>query len=193
MPYSIVHATQFFEFAKGLADGVTDGDAVVCRREDPAQIVSDDVAAAVGRTAVGSRSTAWWRSRARRRSSSRSSSAWDSPPRTTPARSSLTRRPRTQISLQDATLLPGPDAHIAETRFADWLAQPSVPPGWPLSAGGHLFSSATGHDPGLRVRASDELDPHAPAEPRIRGRQIGHAGTAQHRNTSRAAAYPQCL
>jgi uncharacterized protein YbjT (DUF2867 family) len=24
--------------------------------------------------------------------------------------------------LQETTLLPGPDAHIAETRFADWLA-----------------------------------------------------------------------
>ncbi|MET9090388.1 NAD(P)H-binding protein, partial [Streptomyces sp. NPDC004237] len=28
LPYSIVHATQFFEFAKGLADGVTEGDTV---------------------------------------------------------------------------------------------------------------------------------------------------------------------
>jgi hypothetical protein len=25
--------------------------------------------------------------------------------------------------LQEATLLPGPDAHIAGTRFADWLTQ----------------------------------------------------------------------
>ncbi|MET9089921.1 hypothetical protein ABZX77_50110, partial [Streptomyces sp. NPDC004237] len=25
--------------------------------------------------------------------------------------------------LQDDTLLPGPDAHIAEVRFADWLAR----------------------------------------------------------------------
>jgi hypothetical protein len=37
MPYSIVHATQFFEFAKGLADGVTDGrHRASARREDPA-------------------------------------------------------------------------------------------------------------------------------------------------------------
>lgn len=27
--------------------------------------------------------------------------------------------------LQETTLLPGPDAHIAETRFTDWLAQQS--------------------------------------------------------------------
>jgi uncharacterized protein YbjT (DUF2867 family) len=25
--------------------------------------------------------------------------------------------------LEENTLLPGPDAHLAETRFADWLAQ----------------------------------------------------------------------
>src|SRR6476619_6416030 len=52
-PYSIVHATQFFEFAKGLADGVTVGDTVHLPDAKIQPIVSDDVAAAVARTAVG--------------------------------------------------------------------------------------------------------------------------------------------
>jgi uncharacterized protein YbjT (DUF2867 family) len=53
MPYSIVHATQFFEFVKAIADEATDGTTV---RVPPALIqpmAADDVAAAVARVAVG--------------------------------------------------------------------------------------------------------------------------------------------
>src|SRR5262245_35159137 len=53
IPYSIVHATQFFEFLKGLADTATDGDQV---RLPPAffqPMAADDVARAVGVIAVG--------------------------------------------------------------------------------------------------------------------------------------------
>jgi len=53
IPYSIVHATQFFEFLLGIADSATDGNTV---RLPPALIqpmAADDVAAAVGRVAVG--------------------------------------------------------------------------------------------------------------------------------------------
>jgi len=124
IPYSIVHATQFFEFAKGLADGMTEGDTVHLPDAKIQPIVSDDVAAAVGRTSVG-----------------------------TPANGvvevagpdvfqleefirmglSATNDPRETVTdpkatywgaeLQESTLLPGPGAHIAETRFADWLAR----------------------------------------------------------------------
>jgi uncharacterized protein YbjT (DUF2867 family) len=53
IPYSIVHATQFFEFMQGIADAATDGNTV---RLPPALIqpmAADDVASAVGRVAVG--------------------------------------------------------------------------------------------------------------------------------------------
>jgi uncharacterized protein YbjT (DUF2867 family) len=53
IPYSIVHATQFFEFVKSIADGATDEGTV---RLAPALIqpmAADDVATAVGRIAVG--------------------------------------------------------------------------------------------------------------------------------------------
>jgi uncharacterized protein YbjT (DUF2867 family) len=53
IPYSIVHATQFFEFIDGIADGATEGDTV---RLPPALIqpmAADDVASGVGRVAVG--------------------------------------------------------------------------------------------------------------------------------------------
>jgi uncharacterized protein YbjT (DUF2867 family) len=53
IPYSIVHATQFFEFIKRIADDATDGMTV---RLPPVLIqpmAADDVAKAVGRIAVG--------------------------------------------------------------------------------------------------------------------------------------------
>ncbi|MYS78235.1 NAD(P)H-binding protein, partial [Streptomyces sp. SID5926] len=53
IPYSIVHATQFFEFMKGIAESATDGDTVRLAPVKIRPIFSDDVAAAVGRTAVG--------------------------------------------------------------------------------------------------------------------------------------------
>jgi uncharacterized protein YbjT (DUF2867 family) len=53
IPYSIVHATQFFEFITGIADAASDGNTV---RLPPALIqpmAADDVAATVGRVAIG--------------------------------------------------------------------------------------------------------------------------------------------
>jgi len=53
IPYSIVHATQFFEFVQGIADAATDGNTV---RLPPALIqpmAAEDVAAAVSRVAIG--------------------------------------------------------------------------------------------------------------------------------------------
>ena len=75
IPYSIVHATQFFEFMNGIADQATDGNAV---RLPPALIqpmAADDVASAVARVAVGPAAKRDWRSRDRKSSASTSSSA----------------------------------------------------------------------------------------------------------------------
>ena len=54
IPYSIVHATQFFEFVKSIADAATDGDTVRLAPVLIQPMAAEDVAAAVGRTAVGS-------------------------------------------------------------------------------------------------------------------------------------------
>src|SRR3954469_13845056 len=54
IPFSIVHATQFFEFARRIADEATDGDVV---RMPPVlfqPIAGEEVAQTVGRVAVGS-------------------------------------------------------------------------------------------------------------------------------------------
>ncbi|MEU0072056.1 SDR family oxidoreductase [Streptomyces sp. NPDC006332] len=122
--YSIVHATQFFEFAKGLADGVTEGDTVHLPDAKIQPIVSDDVAAAVSRTAVGGpvngvvevagpevfqleefiRMGLSAQNDPRKIVTDPQATYWGAP-------------------LQEATLLPGAGAHIAGTRFGDWLAQ----------------------------------------------------------------------
>ncbi len=53
VPYSIVHATQFFEFIKSIAALATDGDTVRLPPVLFQPLASEDVAKAVGRTAVG--------------------------------------------------------------------------------------------------------------------------------------------
>jgi uncharacterized protein YbjT (DUF2867 family) len=53
IPYSIVHATQFFEFVKRIADDATDGTTVRLPSALIQPMAADDVAKAVGKVAVG--------------------------------------------------------------------------------------------------------------------------------------------
>src|SRR5262245_31839302 len=53
IPYSIVHATQFFEFIKRIADEATDGTTVRLPSVLIQPMAADDVAKAVAATAVG--------------------------------------------------------------------------------------------------------------------------------------------
>jgi len=53
IPYSIVHATQFFEFWQGIADEATDGNKVRVPPVFIQPIAADDVAASVAKVATG--------------------------------------------------------------------------------------------------------------------------------------------
>jgi uncharacterized protein YbjT (DUF2867 family) len=53
IPYSIVHATQFFEFMKGIADAATDGNTVRLAPVLIQPMAAEDVATEVARVAVG--------------------------------------------------------------------------------------------------------------------------------------------
>jgi uncharacterized protein YbjT (DUF2867 family) len=53
IPFSIVHATQFFEFAKGIADDATEGEVVRLPDALIQPIAADDVAAAVCEVSLG--------------------------------------------------------------------------------------------------------------------------------------------
>src|SRR6185312_9225864 len=53
IPYSIVHATQFFELVRGIADEATDGNEVHLPPALFQPMAADDVASGVARVAVG--------------------------------------------------------------------------------------------------------------------------------------------
>jgi len=53
IPYSIVHATQFFEFLKAIADAATDGNTVRLAPVLIQPMAAEDVATAVAKVAVG--------------------------------------------------------------------------------------------------------------------------------------------
>ena len=129
IPYSIVHATQFYEFMKSIADAATDGDTV---RLPPALIqpmAAEDVAGAVGRITVGSPVNG---------------TIEIAGPDQFPLVELVRRRlsdlgdPREVVTDPDATyfgiqpgervLLPGDGARIAQTRFDEWAASAPAPP-----------------------------------------------------------------
>ncbi|MGV9238870.1 SDR family oxidoreductase [Streptomyces nigra] len=124
IPYSIVHATQFFEFMKGIAEAATDGDTVRLAPVKIRPVFSDDVAAAVGRTAVGTPVGGVVEVAGPEEFQLdeliRKGLAAKKDPRQVVTD---VHAPYFGAELQETTLLPGPDAHIAATRFADWLAQ----------------------------------------------------------------------
>jgi uncharacterized protein YbjT (DUF2867 family) len=53
LPYSIVHATQFFEFFRAIANDATSGDEVRLPHALIQPMAADDVASALGRVATG--------------------------------------------------------------------------------------------------------------------------------------------
>ncbi|MCP9949803.1 SDR family oxidoreductase [Actinomadura madurae] len=123
IPFSIVHATQFFEFARRIADEATDGDAV---RMPPVlfqPMAGDEVAQNVGRVAVGSplngaveiggperfRMDEFFRD---------ALTAWDDPRR-------IVTDPHAHYfgaEMREGDLVPGDGATLGETKYADWLA-----------------------------------------------------------------------
>jgi uncharacterized protein YbjT (DUF2867 family) len=128
IPYSIVRATQFFEFIPGIADAATDGATV---RLPPAlfqPIAADDVARAVARIALGSPVNGI------REVAGPDQFRLDELIR---ERFRATGDPRIVVTDRQAryfgitpgerTLLPGDDACLAATHYADWLNQSAIP------------------------------------------------------------------
>jgi len=123
-PYSIIRATQFFEFVKGIADLSTDGNTV---RLPPALIqpmAADDVASAVCRIALGSPVNGTVEvggpEQFRLPELVRRGLAARKDPRVVVA------DPYARyygIELSESALVPGGDARLGETRFETWLSQ----------------------------------------------------------------------
>ncbi|WP_190037786.1 SDR family oxidoreductase [Streptomyces fructofermentans] len=125
VPYSLVHATQFFEFMKGIVAGATKDDGTVHLAPIKIQpIYSDDVATAVARTAVGDPVNGTFEVAGpdtfQLDELIRDGLAAKNDPRTVVVDP---KAPYFGAVLQETTLLPGPDARLGETHFADWSAQ----------------------------------------------------------------------
>ena len=127
--YSIVRATQFYEFMKRIADDATDGNTV---RLPPAQIqplAADDVASGVGRVSVGAPLNGMVEiagpEQFRLDELIRGVLTTRNDPR------EVVTDPQARyfgINPGEGALLPGPDARLAETRFSDWLEQQVATP-----------------------------------------------------------------
>lgn len=128
IPYTIVHATQFFEFFKSIADAATSGNTVRLAPVRIQPMAAEDVASAVGRTAVGApvngivevagpqqfRLDQFIRRGLEERNDPRE----------------VVADPEARYFgalLSERTLLPGKDARLGETRLDDWLKQSLVP------------------------------------------------------------------
>jgi uncharacterized protein YbjT (DUF2867 family)/nitrite reductase/ring-hydroxylating ferredoxin subunit len=122
IPYSIVHATQFFEFAKSIADAATNGNTVRVAPVLFQPMSADDVAAAVAEVAVGAPVNGIIEIAGPERF------RFDQF-----IRRALSARNDTRMVVDDAharyfgaelseqSLVPGDNARLGKTRFEDWL------------------------------------------------------------------------
>lgn len=123
IPYSIVHATQFFEFVKSIADAATDGDEVRLAPVLIQPMAADDVASAVGRVATGEPLNGMVETggpeQFRLDELIRRGLAAAGDPRTVVA----DREARYfGAKLTERMLVPGDDARLGEIDFATWIA-----------------------------------------------------------------------
>ncbi|WP_221354094.1 SDR family oxidoreductase [Streptomyces beigongshangae] len=122
IPYSIVRATQFFEFAKGIAAGATRGGTVRLPSSLLRPLASDDVVEAVGRVAVAAPLNAVTEvagpEELRLDEFVRTGLAAEKDPREVVTDESVGYF---GAHVRGRELLPGPGAHLAGTRFTEWL------------------------------------------------------------------------
>jgi uncharacterized protein YbjT (DUF2867 family) len=127
IPYSIVRATQFFEFAKGIADFSTDGNKVRLPSALIQPMAADDVASAVGEVAVGQPINGTVEiggpEQFRLDELIRRYFAQFNDPR------EVIPDPNAGyygVKVGERTLVPGNDARLSKTRFETWLTQPAA-------------------------------------------------------------------
>lgn len=127
VPYSIVRATQFFEFIKGIADFSTEGNKVRLPSALIQPMAADDVAGAVARVATGAPVNDTVEVGGPEKFHldelvRRALSAWKDP------REVVTDLHATYygIEVKERTLVPEDDAKLGKKRLEEWLAQSVV-------------------------------------------------------------------
>jgi uncharacterized protein YbjT (DUF2867 family) len=124
IPYSIVRATQFFEFVKGIADLSTDGNKVRLPSALIQPMAANDVAEAVGRIAVGSPVNGIVEVGGPEQFHLDELVRRDLAARKDPREVVADPHARYYgIKVSERTLVPDNDARLGETRFETWLTQ----------------------------------------------------------------------
>ncbi len=122
IPYSIVHATQFFEFVKTIAASSSEGDSIRVAPVLIQPMSADDIAAAVGRVSVGTPLNGMVEvagpEQFRFDELVRRYLAAHNDPRQVVSDS---HAPYFGYQLAERTLIPGEGAQLGATRFDDWL------------------------------------------------------------------------
>jgi uncharacterized protein YbjT (DUF2867 family) len=127
IPYSIVRATQFFEFVKGISDFSTAGNKVRLPSALIQPMAADDVAGAIARVAIGSPVNSTVEiggpeifpldGLVRR-----ALAAWNDP-------REVVADPQAGyfgVPVSERTLVPDDDAQLGDTRLETWLTQPAA-------------------------------------------------------------------
>ena len=127
IPYTIVRSTQFYEFVQTIAYVATEGDTVRLPSAHIQPIAADDVARAVGRTAVGAPVSGIVEIAGPKAYRFDECIGLDLRAHDDPRHVVVDPGARYfGTALGDADLLPGENAQLGETRFEDWLSQPAI-------------------------------------------------------------------
>ena len=124
IPYTIIRATQFFEFVKGIADFSTEGNQIRMPSALIQPMAADDVASAVGRVATGAPVNGVVEvggpEKFRLDELVRQYLAANKDPR------EVVTDPKARyygVEVSEKTLIPDDSARLSEMRFETWLAQ----------------------------------------------------------------------
>ncbi len=122
IPFTIVHATQFFEFVKNIAQSATDGSTIRLSPVLMQPMVSDDVAAAVAEVALGKPMNAMVEvagpDKIRQDELVRQFLTATGDPRNVVTD---TNAGYYGIKVNDQSLVPGDNPRLGTTRFEEWL------------------------------------------------------------------------
>jgi uncharacterized protein YbjT (DUF2867 family) len=127
IPYSIVRATQFFEFVKGIADFSSEGNTVRMPSVLIQPMAAEDVATAVSRIALGAPANGTVEVGGPEKFRldeliRRALAVWKDP-------REVVADPHARyygVEVEERTLVPEDDARVGETRFETWLTQPAA-------------------------------------------------------------------
>jgi uncharacterized protein YbjT (DUF2867 family) len=129
IPYSLVHATQFFEFLRAIADFSTDGNDVRLPHVQFQPMAAEDVASALVEVALGEPANGLIEiggpDRFMLDEAIRKVLEFDREPRQVVADPDA---PYFGVAVSDLTLVPGPNARLGPTKLDWWLTHVPPPP-----------------------------------------------------------------